>query len=130
MKIALPSDDGRTICGHFGRTLGFIIFEIAGTTITGQVYIPNTITGHAQGHHHDHEHGGGHQHHSHGGILEALGEVSVVIAGGMGRRLYDDLAGAGKQVFVTSLSDARAAVDAYIAGKLDSNPGGCCHHNH
>ena len=129
MKIALPSDDGRSICGHFGRTLGFLIFDITGGTITGQAHIPNTITGHAQGQHHEHEHGSG-QHHSHNGILDALTDVSVIIAGGMGRRLYDDLAGAGKQVFVTSLTDAREAVDAYMAGKLDSNPGGCCHHHH
>lgn len=130
MKIALPSDDGKTICGHFGRTLGFLIFDITGNNITGQTYVPNTITGHAQGHHAEGEHEHGHHQHSHGGILGALTEVSVIVAGGMGRRLYDDLSQAGKQVFVTSLPDAREAVEAFLAGKLDSNPGGCCNHHH
>ena len=130
MKIALPSDDGTTICAHFGRTLGFIIFDVTGNTVTGQTYVPNTITRHAQGLHSENDHEHAHHEHSHGGILDALTEVTVVVAGGMGRRLFDDFSQAGKQVFVTSLSDAREAVEAYLAGKLDSNPGGCCNHHH
>lgn len=128
MKIALPSDDGRTICGHFGRAAGFLVFDLTGNIIARQTYVENNFTGHAPGHHH--EHGHDHQHHSHGGILDALHDVSVVIAAGMGRRLYDDLTLAGKQVFVTRLSDAREAVEAFVDGTLDSDPGGCCHHHH
>ncbi len=28
MKIAFATDDGKTIESHFGRTLGFIVFEM------------------------------------------------------------------------------------------------------
>jgi len=28
MKIAIASDDGKTISSHFGRTKGFVIFEV------------------------------------------------------------------------------------------------------
>lgn len=28
MKIAFASDDEKTIVGHFGRTRGFVIFDI------------------------------------------------------------------------------------------------------
>lgn len=126
MKIAVPSHDRQTVFGHFGRTPGFLIFETNDKTIVNETYIDNTFTGHAQGHHDEHEHE--HQHHSHGGILEALADVSVVIAGGMGRRLYDDLTGAGKQVFVTRLTNAREAVGQYLQASLDSHPGECCNH--
>ena len=126
MKIAVPSHDRQTVFGHFGRTPGFLIFETEGKNVVNQVYVENDFTGHALGQHHSHEHE--HQHHSHGGILEALADVSVVIAGGMGRRLYDDLTGAGKQVYVSRVINAREAVDLYLEGSLDSHPGGCCSH--
>jgi len=28
IKIAIPSDDGNTISSHFGRTKGFVVFEV------------------------------------------------------------------------------------------------------
>ena len=33
MKIAIPSDDKVSICVHFGRTKGFLIFDIENNTI-------------------------------------------------------------------------------------------------
>ena len=49
MKIAIASDDRKTISAHFGRTLGFVVFEIEGKEKKAQEYRPNTFTGHALG---------------------------------------------------------------------------------
>jgi len=38
MKIAIASDDGKTISSHFGRTRGFVIFEIEGKEIKKKEY--------------------------------------------------------------------------------------------
>ncbi len=47
MKIAVASDDGKIISSHFGRTRGFVIFEIENGEIKDKKYILNAFTGHA-----------------------------------------------------------------------------------
>jgi predicted Fe-Mo cluster-binding NifX family protein len=128
MKIAIPSADGKTIFPHFGRTQGFAILGIEDNTIKTRDLVQNNFTGHARGHHHSHSHEEGHQAHSHSGILAALNECPVVIANGMGRRLYDDLMSAGKEVFITRETDIDKAVEAYFAGNLDHDPDRSCSH--
>ncbi len=131
MKIAIPSNNKQTICGHFGRTAGFMIYEIADNKIVNQEYRPNTFTGHAQGKHQEHNHQQGHGHghgHSHSGILSALHDCEIVIAGGMGRRLLDDLTQNNKKVFVTKEANIKIAVEAFINQKLDHNENSCCDH--
>lgn len=133
MKIALASDDGKNISRHFGRTAGFVIVELEKGKEIGREYRKNTFTGHARGMHagprngdgHSHAHGGGH---SHAGILGALGDCEAVISMGMGRRLYDDLASAGKKVFVTTEPSVDKAVELYAAQTLDDNPDKSCEH--
>jgi predicted Fe-Mo cluster-binding NifX family protein len=49
MKIAIVSDDKKTISSHLGRAKGFCIFEVEGKEIKSQQYRPNTFTGHARG---------------------------------------------------------------------------------
>lgn len=132
MKIAIPSDEGIYLCQHFGRTLGFAIFEVADGQIINKEYRPNTFTGHALGQHnenqhHDAEHNE-HAQHSHHRILNALNDCEVVIAGGMGRRLVDDLTDAGKQIFITTELETRKAVEKFLGDNLRSDKEACSHH--
>lgn len=124
-KIAIPSDDQETISGHFGRTKGFLIYDVDENNVGNKIYVENNFTGHAQGHHHDHQHD--HQH-SHGGILQALKDCKVIIACGMGRRLLIDFETNNKEVFVTDTSNADEAVDQYLKGVLGHNPHKTCQH--
>ncbi|HNY03858.1 MAG TPA: NifB/NifX family molybdenum-iron cluster-binding protein [Bacteroidales bacterium] len=129
MKIAIPSDDGIHLSQHFGRTRGFVVVDTENGSITGQEYRTNTFTGHALGMHSDHPHGQeGHGHHSHQGILEALGDCAVVIAGGMGYRLLEDLTQAGKKIFNTTQPEVIKAVQLFLAGNLISDKESCDHH--
>lgn len=127
MKIAIPSDDKVSICGHFGRTKGFLIFDIENNKITNKAYVENNFTGHAQGQHSEHKHEHGHQH-SHSGILDALNDSQVVISRGMGRRLYVDFQQANKEVFISNESDAEKAVELYLQGNLTDHPEKGCQH--
>lgn len=127
MKIAIPSDDKINICKHFGRTKGFLIFDIEDHKITNKEYVQNNITGHAQGHHHEHNHDHS-QPHSHGGILGALKDCQVVISGGMGRRLYIDFEQAKKEVFISNEVIAEKAVELYLLGQLKDHPEQGCQH--
>ncbi|MCL4558981.1 MAG: NifB/NifX family molybdenum-iron cluster-binding protein [Deltaproteobacteria bacterium] len=125
MKIAVASDDGKTISSHFGRTRGFAIFDIEDDKIKGSDYRDNTFTGHAMGMVQEH-----HSHNHHSLIIEALSDCTVVISHGMGRMLYDDLKSAGMEVFVTDETDAGRAVALFIADKLTDNPGLVDDHRH
>jgi len=52
MKIAVVSDDERTISSHFGRSKGFIVLEVEGQEIKHREYRPNTFTHHREGEEH------------------------------------------------------------------------------
>ncbi len=93
MKIAIVSDDRKTISSHFGRSKGFVIFEAEGKEIKMQEYRPNTFTGHAKG-----LEGAEHKLHNHAPILDALKDCKVVISHGMGERMYNDLKRTGIEV--------------------------------
>jgi len=125
MKIAIASDDGKTISSHFGRTRGFVIFEIEGKEIKKQEYRNNTFTGHVRG-----LEGANHSFDRHRPILEALEDCQVVISHGMGRRIYDDLKNADIEVFITEEMDAEVALNLYIKGHLIDRPELSCYQNH
>ena len=123
MKIAVVSDDRKTIASHFGRTRGFEIFGIEDGKIGDREYRPNTFTGHARGFE-----GADHAVDRHGPILAALADCKVVISHGMGRRIYDDLKQADIEVFITDETDVEKAVELYIAGELIDRPELGCDH--
>jgi predicted Fe-Mo cluster-binding NifX family protein len=125
MKIAIASDDERTIASHFGRTRGFIIVETDGKTIGKQEYRPNTFTGHARG-----MEGADHSLDRHAPILSALADCQVVISHGMGMRIYQDLSQANIKVFITEETDAQHASQLFIQGKLIDRPELGCDHSH
>ncbi len=138
MKIAIPSNDKINIAGHFGRTKGFVICEIDNQEVIKKEYKENNFTGHAKGkhsegehehhehhEHHKHEHD---EHHSHKGIFDAIGDCRMVIAGGMGRRLYDEFQQKNINVFVTKEKNIDNALNLFFDGNLDNNPNKCCSH--
>jgi predicted Fe-Mo cluster-binding NifX family protein len=124
-KVAVASDDQKTIAPHFGRTRGFVLFKIEGEKKDRVAYLPNTFTGHAVGPDStDH----GYEHHK--SILDALKDCATVISHGMGRRIYADLKSHGINVYVTGENDIEKAIDLYIKGELIDDPNRTCsHHN-
>lgn len=132
MKIAIPSNDNISVSAHFGRSLGFIVFDTEKQEILTNEYRENNVTGHALGQHSDHmnepNHTHGEHNHSHNGILNLLHDCEIVIAGGMGQRLYSDFMSADKKVFVTRETDAKQAVNLFLKSQLDNNPDSCCRH--
>jgi len=139
MKIAVPSNDNTTLSQHFGRTKGFIIFQISEGKILSTEYRFNTLTRHVpdqqhqcgpnpgQCHDGDPDHHGKHGHHSHNRILDGLSDCEVVISGGMGYRLLEDLKGAGKNIYITQQENARIAVELFLNNELTNNKDACCH---
>ena len=127
MKIAIASDEGKSISQHFGRTRGFIIYEIEDKVVKGKKFIENRYTGHALGQRHERgtTHSGAHHH---GAILQALSDCQIVISQGMGRRLYEELQINGIEAFIVNEQDADKAVNLYLQEKLQNNPDKGCEH--
>jgi len=123
MKIAIASNDGNTISAHFGRTEGFVIFNIEDGQIKEKDYRKNDFTGHARG-----LEGASHSVDRHAPILEALKDCHTVIANGMGRRIYDDLSNAGIETFIVRETDTNQAINLYLENKLQDHPEKGCEH--
>jgi len=125
MKIGIASDDKESIAQHFGKTRGFVIAEVIDGKVKSKEYRENIFTSHNQpGRSEPHgEHG-----HSHSSILTALKDCDVVLARGMGRRIYDDLRGAKIESVITTLPGVDEAIAAYMNGTLIDNPEKGCEH--
>ena len=121
MKIAVATEDGKTISAHFGRSPYFALYNIEDGEITDKEMRRNTFTGHFRG---GQEHGhGGHgdshgDHEGHQTVAEALQDCKAVISHGMGRRAWEDLRASGIEMIVTDETEAESAVRMYLAGEL------------
>lgn len=129
MRIAVASDDGVSIAGHFGRCAGFVIFDIA-----DQKAIKVEQRQNSGGHHHSQGDCAPHDHenanHGHESFLIALQDCQAVICRGMGRRAVADLAAKGiSPAIITEDISAHEAAELYAGGRLNaSNDSTCCSH--
>lgn len=116
MKVAIPSDDQATIASHFGRTAGFLIYEVGDRAAQLEEFRPVHVR-------HDRcECEGKERPVRHQRVLDALGGCRAVIARGMGAHMYDDLLACGIEVNLTDVQDARAAIDLFVARALPERP--------
>lgn len=127
MRIAVPTNDMITISAHFGRSKGFVIIDVKNNNIVNKSYTVNTFTAHAKNQNKPHEHGEKHAH-SHTGIFSALGTANIVIAKGMGQRLFNDFYDKDMKVYLTKENSIDNAVKLLIQGKLKANKEICCQH--
>lgn len=129
MKIAIVTDDGKTISAHFGRAQHYSVITIEDGRVVGQELRDK----HAHGAHHEHEHGGGTEIHLHEGnnpqaadthnrMAASIPDCEVVVARGMGNGAYMSLRAAGKQPILTDAREIDEAVRRFIAGELADHP--------
>lgn len=119
MKIAVVSDDGRSISSHFGRATQYIVFPVEGETLLAPEIRDKPArhgAGHTHGDHHG-QHGEGHGA-MHRRMFEPIADCDVLIARGMGRGAYEDLQGLGIRAIMTELEDAEQAALAAASGSL------------
>ena len=112
MKIAVAAM-GTAVAGHFGHCENFIFFDTQDGKILAEQSVPNP--GHRPGF-----------------LPNFLADhgAQVVIAGGMGGGAVDIFNERGVQVIVGAQGDARAAVQAFLAGELVSTGSVCHEHQH
>lgn len=129
MKVAVITDDGKTISAHFGRAQKCAVIEVEDGKVIGQEL--RDKPGHAGGHNHEHDHGHAHSHH-HGSHhhgqhrfhekLAVMEDCQVVLCRGMGNPAYEKLVQAGLKPILTDIVDMETAVQAYLDGTIIDNP--------
>jgi predicted DNA-binding protein (UPF0251 family)/predicted Fe-Mo cluster-binding NifX family protein len=125
LKIAVVSDDGKTISQHFGRATEYVVISAEGDRITGKEV--RMKVGHSQfaaseAHEqgcgcgvHGHQEGAEDKHNAmSGNVLDC----KVLLAGGMGWGAYESLKSRNIEPVVTDVLDIEAAVKQYLQGKL------------
>ena len=127
MKIAVITNDGKTISQHFVRAPHYLVFTVEDGEIVEQKL--RDKVGHRQfaqePHDHDSEndprgHGfGAHSEMKHTRMIESIQDCEVIIVRGMGRGAYLAMEQANIRPFVTELADAEEAVKAYLGGTLE-----------
>lgn len=120
MKVAIATDDYKSVTGHVGRCNGFLIVTVENGEIKETEERENKFTNHGRGghdhgqHHHGEEHKTGHQR-----LAEGLKDCSHLICHGVGWRLVEDLTAAGIKPILTNEEDALQAALKLENGTLE-----------
>ena len=114
MRIAVTSQNFRTVTGHAGRARRFVVFEAQDVGPVREVYrldLDDNMTIHGF------DPGAGHP----------LDWMDVLITGGAGTGFVRHMAARGVLVVATDQDDPLHAVQAYLSGYSKSATEGCSH---
>ena len=124
MKIAVITDDGKTISQHFGRAPYYLVATVENGQIVKRE-LRNKL-GHAQFANQPHEteqpnqpHGmDATSHNKHLQMAEAIADCEALLCRGMGRGAYESMQVRGIRPLVTDIEIIDIAVMAYIEGNI------------
>ena len=124
MKIAVITDDGKTISQHFGRALHYMVLSVEDGRITSHELRDklNHKQLHTEGHKH-HESEGRHGYgpaadHRHGRMAETIIDCEAVLSRGMGMGAYENMKTHNIRPIVTDIINIDDAVMAYVNGQI------------
>lgn len=132
MKIAVVTDDEKTISEHFGRATKYVVFTIENGKIQTREVLDKV--GHKQfasqdethAHHHGKEAGGRgmgkHSEDRHQRMFENITDCDVLLGRGMGRGAQLGLQQIGLKPILTDIAEIDKAVQAVIDGTIVNNP--------
>jgi predicted Fe-Mo cluster-binding NifX family protein len=115
MKIAVASQNRKTITGHTGKCRKFWMYETDDKTILKKTLLELELEQSL--------------HESHGSGPHPLDGINVLINGGAGEGLIRRLNTMGIQAIVTEETEPDSAVTHFLNGTLKSGPGEC-HEGH
>ena len=123
MKIAVITDDGKSISQHFGRAPFYKVFSIVDGKVESSEMREkmghNHFAGQETAHHHEENHGlDDASHAKHSQMANAISDCKAIICGGMGMGAYESMRRLNIQPIVTDLLDIEEAVKNYLSGSL------------
>jgi predicted Fe-Mo cluster-binding NifX family protein len=127
MKIAVITDDGKTISQHFGRAQYYLVATVENGQIVNREMRPklghNHFSNQPHEHGHEEEHGHGHgmdpaSHDRHMQMSETITDCEALLCRGMGRGAYESMKARNIRPMVTDIAEIDQAVMAYINGQV------------
>ncbi len=123
MKIAVITDDEKTISQHFGRAPYYMVFNIEDGQIAARERRDKLGHNQFSHDHHEEEHGQLHgfspaAHDRHIRMAQAIEDCEVLLCRGMGAGAYYSMQQRGIRPMVTDIADIEPAVRDYLAGTL------------
>ena len=129
MKIAVITDDGKSISQHFGRAQFYLVVTIEDDKVTHREMRPKV--GHHQfstsgqddhaGNHHEHHGTDGEAHQKHTQMAKDITDCEVVVCGGMGRGAYVSMQNLNIRPLVTTVQGVDEALTSFINGTLEDH---------
>ena len=127
MKIAVVTDDGKTISAHFGRAAYFAVITVEDGRVVGQEM--RSKPSHDGHHHHQGaaeiqlvDAGASQPGDLHGRMAAAIPDCEVVISRGMGNGAYAGFRDAGVRAVLTDVREIDEAIRQYLSGELTDHP--------
>lgn len=125
MKIAIITDDEKTISQHFGRAHHYAVLTIENGTIVQRELRDKLGHQHFANEAHDHAHEPGQRHgfdpasqSRHEQMTEAIADCEILICRGMGAGAYESMKARGIRPIVTDVEGIDEAALACSAGNL------------
>lgn len=124
MKIAVITDDGRTISQHFGRAPYYLIVTVENGAIVNTELRDKLGHAHFTGEPHEAEapgqpHGLGPAAQSrHERMAATIADCQALLCGGMGTGAYQSMQAHGIKPVVTDIASIEEAVMAYVEGRI------------
>ncbi len=124
MKIAVITDDGKTISQHFGRAPHYLVATVENGQIVnrelrdklGHTHFMNQPH---EGEQPDQPHGmDAASHNKHMQMAETIADCEALLCGGMGMGAYESMKVRGIRPVVTDIVDIDEAVMAYVGGNI------------
>lgn len=124
MKIAVITDDGKTISQHFGRAPYYLVLTIEeGKVINREMREKMGHNQFAAGEHGETHSGPDHgrdaaSHNKHVSMAETISDCKALLCGGMGMGAYESMRQLNITPIVTEFTNVEDAIQAFIDGKL------------
>jgi len=124
MKIAVITDDGKTISQHFGRAAQYLVVTVENGQVIERQLRDKLGHSHFAGEPHAEDKPG--QPHGfdpaaqnrHVQMAKTIADCQVLLCGGMGRGAYESMRAQGIKPVVTDDTSIDEAVRAYIEGRI------------
>jgi predicted Fe-Mo cluster-binding NifX family protein len=124
MKIAVITDDGKTISQHFGRAQYYLVATVENGQIVNREMRPKLGHNHFSDRPHEEgEHGHHHgtdsaSHNKHMQMSETIMDCEALLCRGMGRGAYESMKVRNIRPIVTDIAEIDEAVLAYANGQI------------
>jgi predicted Fe-Mo cluster-binding NifX family protein len=118
MKIAIATDDGKTVSQHFGMAPYYLVVTIEDCKVVGREM--RDKASHAQtGGAVVHGAGGHHDEGLHGRMAAAIPDCEAMLVGGMGAPARQGIIAAGIKPVIAKVTSVDDAIAGYLAGTLE-----------